>query len=146
MLVSGVAHELGAQVTRCFLDTGELLPEPPFSERIRILRRHLDLMVEVFGEKFGCIQFRKVAPWYAKRFGPASVFNKRIVRLESRAEFEEILALYIQWRAPFCDDAGALLPRFRLAPMIASFLQADDSPESTRREAIPVPRGPVEVW
>ncbi len=132
--------------TRRFLDTGVLDPEPPFAERIRILRRHLDLMVEVFGEKSGCMQFRKVAPWYAKRFGPASVFNKRVVQLQSRAEFEEILANYIKWRAQFCDDAGELTVRYRLAPMTASFLHDESEPESTRREAIPVPAGPVETW
>ena len=35
--------------------------------------------------------FRKVAPWYAKRFGPANEFNKRVVLVSSRAEFHEIL-------------------------------------------------------
>ena len=44
----------------------------------------------------------------------------------------------------FCDADGELLPRYRLAPMLASFQQ--DEPASTRREAIPVPKGPVEVW
>ena len=32
---------------------------------------------------------------------------------------------------------------FYLAPMIASFMQ---EPDSVRREQIPVPKGPVEVW
>jgi len=134
--------------TRHYLDTGELLPEPSFEERVRILSRHLDLMVEVFGEEHGCVMFRKVAPWYARRFGPASAFNKRVVHLRHRAELEEILADYRRWRAPFCDDLGNLLPRYRPGPMIASFLQDPDPdiPASVRREAIPVPRGPVEVW
>src|SRR5262245_33975833 len=36
--------------TRHFLATGELLPDPSFDERVRVMSRHLDLMVEVFGE------------------------------------------------------------------------------------------------
>ena len=52
--------------------------------------RHLDLMIEVFGETHGCRMFRKVAPWYARRFGPANEFNKRVVHLSTRAEFLEI--------------------------------------------------------
>jgi nifR3 family TIM-barrel protein len=132
--------------TRRYLDTGVLEAEPSFDERVRILRRHLDLMVEVFGETFGCMQFRKVAPWYAKRFGPASVFNKRVVQLRTRAEFEEILEEYRQWRRQFCDDTGELSVRYRLAPMTASFLRDASEPESARRTAIPVPGGPVEVW
>jgi tRNA-dihydrouridine synthase len=42
---------------------------PAFEERIRVMCRHYDLMVEVFGEDRGSLQFRKVAPWYSKRFG-----------------------------------------------------------------------------
>ncbi len=121
----------------------DLPPEPSFDERIRVMCRHLDLMIEVFGEEHGCRMFRKVAPWYAKRFGPANEFNKRIVRLASKAEFEEILANYKKWREQFLDGHGELLPRHQLAPMIASFMQ---EPDAVRREQIPVPKGAVEVW
>src|ERR1041385_4959589 len=38
------------QHTLHYLDTGELLPEPSFTERLRVMCRHLDLMIEVFGE------------------------------------------------------------------------------------------------
>jgi len=41
---------------------GELLPEPGFAERIGVMCRHLDLMIEIFGEEHGCRMFRKVAP------------------------------------------------------------------------------------
>ncbi len=71
--------------TRHYLETGELLAEPPFDERVRVMCRHLDLMVEIFGEALGCRMFRKVAPWYAKRFGPANEFNKHVVTLSTRA-------------------------------------------------------------
>src|SRR5437868_8269484 len=94
--------------TRHFIATGELLPEPLFAERVRVMCRHLDLMMEVFGEEHGCRMFRKVAPWYAKRFGPASVFNKRVVLLKSRAEFHEILRDYMEWRGQFLDADGEL--------------------------------------
>jgi len=129
--------------TRHYLDTGELLPEPPFAERVRVMCRHLDLMLEVFGEAHGCRMFRKVAPWYARRFGPASEFNKRIVRLASRAEFHDILENYLRWRRQFLDETGELKPQYRPAPMVASFMA---EPLAARRTAIPVPRGPVEVW
>ena len=55
------------------------------SERVRMMCRHLDLMIEVFGEELGCRMFRKVAPWYAKRFGPCHEFNKRVVQISTRA-------------------------------------------------------------
>ncbi|HZL14139.1 MAG TPA: tRNA dihydrouridine synthase DusB [Verrucomicrobiae bacterium] len=120
-----------------------LPPEPAFSERTRIMCRHLDLMIEVFGEELGCRMFRKVAPWYAKRFGPCHEFNKRVVQISTRAEFHDVLENYIRWRRQFLDEHGELLPRFQQPPMVASFMR---EPASTQREQIPVPKGPVEVW
>lgn len=128
------------------LQTGEVSPEPSLQERIRIMSRHLDLMIEVFGEDHGCVMFRKVAPWYSRRFGPVAEFNKRVVRLGSRAEFNEILDGYLRWRRQFCDEDGSLLPRYRPAPMTLNFNLETDDPPSTTRTSIPVPRGPVEVW
>jgi nifR3 family TIM-barrel protein len=131
------------QHTLHYLKTGELLTDPPFEERLRVMCRHLDLMIEVFGEPHGCRMFRKVAPWYAKRFGPASEFNKRVVLVFSRAEFYEILEYYRRWRQQFLDETGELKPRFRPAPLIASFMAEAGAGQAGH---IPVPKGPVEVW
>ncbi|HUC85498.1 MAG TPA: tRNA dihydrouridine synthase DusB [Candidatus Acidoferrales bacterium] len=126
-------------------DTDEdvLPPEPSFGERVRVMRRHLELMVEVFGEEPGCRMFRKVAPWYAKRFGPGHEFNKKVVHITTVAHFEEVLENYIHWRQQFLDDRGELQPRFQPAPLVASFMR---DPAFTQSGHIPVPKGPVEVW
>lgn len=129
--------------TARYLATGEAPPEPGFEERVHVMCRHLDRMIEVFGEEHGCRMFRKVAPWYAKRFGPASEFNKRVVLLSSRAQFDEILAAYRQWRAQFLDENGELKPRFRPLPLTASFMHPADAPAS---QTLRVPKGPVELW
>jgi nifR3 family TIM-barrel protein len=129
--------------TREFLDRGVLPAEPRFDQRVALMRRHLERMIEVFGEIHACRMFRKVAPWYSKRFGPANEFNKRIVLVENRAQFEEILANYLRWREQFLDDSGELKPQYRPAAIGSSFMEG---PASTRRDHIPVPRGPVEVW
>src|SRR5688572_4433426 len=128
---------------RQYLDTGKLPAEPSFEERLRVLCRHLELMIEVFGEAHGCRMFRKVAPWYSKRFGPANEFNKRIVQLSSRAEFHDLLEKYIKWREQFLDENGELKRQYQPAPLVASFMQ---DPGVATRNAIPVPKGPVEVW
>jgi len=125
------------------LRTGLVPPEPTFAERVRVMRRHLALMIEVFGEEHGCRMFRKVAPWYSKRFGPCHEFNKQVVRVTSAMEFETVLENYIRWRAQFLDGQGELQVRFQPAPLVASFMR---DPASTVREHIPVPKGPVEVW
>ncbi len=100
-------------------------------------------MVEVFGEELGCRMFRKVAPWYAKRFGPVSEFNRRVVQVSTKAEFHAVLENYLKWREQFLDENGELKAKFQPPPMVASFMQ---DPASTQRQQIPVPKGPVEVW
>jgi tRNA-dihydrouridine synthase len=122
---------------------GEISPEPPFAERVRVMSRHLDLMVEVFGEELGCRMFRKVAPWYAKRFGPAAEFNRHVVQIATRAQFNDVLENYLRWRRQFLDENGELKAKFQPAPMVASFML---EPEVALRQHIPVPKGPVEVW
>ena len=129
--------------TQQYLKSQQPLPEPSFDERIRVLCRHFELMVHVFGDVHGCRMFRKVGPWYAKRFGPANEFNKRIVQLGSRVEFYQILESYLNWRKQFLDENGDLKPAYRPGPMVASFMP---QPDVAHRQQIPVPQGPVEVW
>jgi tRNA-dihydrouridine synthase len=100
-----------------YLKTGQVLPEPALDERLDVMRRHLDRMIEVFGEEQGCRKFRKVALQYARRFGPAKEFDRRVVRLNSRAEFEEIVEHYRRWRTKVLDVHGDLLPHYRPRPL-----------------------------
>jgi nifR3 family TIM-barrel protein len=115
-----------------YLATGELLPEPGFEERITVMRRHLNLMVEVFGENVGCRMFRKVAMEYAKGFGPVAEFNRRIVTLSAQAELDSILAGYRAWRNRWIEQHGTLRPEFRAA--------------GSGIAGIRVPGGPNELW
>jgi nifR3 family TIM-barrel protein len=128
------------------LRTGELLPEPDLTERLRVLRRHFERYCEFYGEEHGARLFRKVAPWYAKRFGPAKPFKHSMIAITSRVDFEAAIAGYLAWRAQFCDERGELRPKFQPAPMVASFMRAADEEEAPGRDSIPVPKGPVEVW
>jgi nifR3 family TIM-barrel protein len=129
--------------TRHYLRTGELPPEPSFEERVRVMCRHLDLMIEVYGEETGCRLFRKVAAWYAKRLGPVIEFRRRLALLRTRDGFYTALTAYQAWRTQFCDARGELLPKYRQQKLVASFMRpkADSPPGAVR-----VPKGPVEVW
>ena len=127
------------------LRTGELLPEPTFDERVRVMRKHFERYVEFYGEHDGARHFRRVAPWYARRFGPSKPFKHAILAMSSRDDFERALAEFFAWRARFCDDQGELLPKFQPEPLVASFMRDADDPVFTR-DSIPVPKGPVENW
>jgi nifR3 family TIM-barrel protein len=129
------------QHTRHFLVTGELLPDPTFEQRVCIMRRHFDQMIAVFGEAHGCRMFRKIAPWYARRFGPANEFIKQVTLVSSKAHFTEILERYLVWRQQFLDNHGQLKPQYQPPPQVASFMQT-----SAVNSYIPVPKGPIEYW
>lgn len=132
--------------TAHLLRTGELLPEPDLTERLRVLRRHFLRYVEFYGEEHGARLFRRVAPWYARRFGPAKPFKQRILSITSEADFEAAIAEFLAWRRQFCDEQGVLLPKFTPAPLVASFMRDPMDPAAMAREAIPVPKGPVDLW
>lgn len=132
--------------TEHYLRTGELPPEPDLGERIRVLRRHFERYCEFYGEEHGARLFRKVAPWYAKRFGPAKPFKQRMITIESRADFDAAIAEFLDWRAQFCDERGQLLEKFRPQPMVASFMRDPADAAVHERTSIPVPKGPIEVW
>ena len=127
-----------------YFKTGQRPEEVSFAQRIKVIRRHLNLIIECFGEELGCKMFRKIGPWYAKQFGPNTFFNERITRLSSREEFEEILLSYQNWRVQFLDKWGQLLPAFQPKPLASSFLESQTP--VLKRTQIPVPAGPVELW
>ena len=113
--------------------SGEESPEATLDERLTVMARHLDLMVDVFGENIGCRMFRKVALEYAKRFGPTSEFNRHVVRLSTRSEFDEIVTAYRQWRAQFLDENHRLRPQYEPRSLEAV-------------STIATPKGPNELW
>jgi tRNA-dihydrouridine synthase B len=129
--------------TAHYLATGQLLPEATFEERKQVICRHLDLMIDYFGEARGCRMFRRVAKSYSRRFGPNNFFNRHIAGVKTKADFHRLLNEYTVWRQQFLDDAGELLPRFRPNPLKASFLEPGEDDEPVK---VAVPRGPVEVW
>ncbi|NBS87463.1 MAG: tRNA dihydrouridine synthase DusB, partial [Verrucomicrobia bacterium] len=42
------------RATAHYLETGELMPEPDFEERVRVMSLHLERNIEFFGEERGC--------------------------------------------------------------------------------------------
>ncbi|HUG09842.1 MAG TPA: tRNA dihydrouridine synthase DusB [Opitutaceae bacterium] len=131
--------------TRTYLDTGVLPPEATFDERVRVMTRHFERYIAFYGDERGALLFRKVAPWYAKRFGPSREFKRHIVTMRSRADYDNALARFREWRAQFLGDDGELRDKFQPKPLEPSFLRPEGD-DATERESIPVPKGPVENW
>jgi nifR3 family TIM-barrel protein len=128
--------------TDAFLRSGTLPPEASFAERLAVMRRHFERYCEFFGEEKGVLFFRKVAPWYARRFGPAKRFKQLVVKMVVKEDFDRTIAEYLAWRAPFCDEKGDLLAKYAPAPLASAFVGEGDA----ETPAIKVPKGPVDRW
>lgn len=125
----------------CHLNEGHAPAEPSFEDRVSVMTRHLEHMIAFFGEDRGCRLFRKIGPWYARRFGPSRYFRQRIHDFRTRAEYDGLMQGYREWRRPFVDDRGELLPRYAPGPQYSSITDDGEGPA-----AIPVPKGPVAAW
>ncbi|MDZ4816130.1 MAG: tRNA dihydrouridine synthase DusB [Verrucomicrobiota bacterium] len=130
-----------------FLRTGELLPDPTFDERLVVMSRHFERMIEVYGEELGVRMFRKVGPWYSRKFGPSNFFNKRVVLLNTRQEYHELLEAYRTWRSPFLDERGEV--KLQYSQIIPGSVFAEDVQgieNAGQSQGIPVPKGAVDTW
>lgn len=68
----------------------EVFPEPSIQERFRMFSRHLDLLLEIYGNEKGAFIFRKHAAWYLKGFPHISHFRKKLFSLSKPSEFYQL--------------------------------------------------------
>ena len=94
-----------------------------WQQHLDFMVRHLHLLAEHRGDYFGCITFRKVANWYCRVLKPGREIQQRMIRLESVAEFDEMVDRMRSQKTACGVESLAL----------------DDL-------AIPVPQGPTEHW
>ena len=74
-----------------YVETGERLPPPSTAERIDVMRRHLDLLIEFKGERVGIREMRKHAAWYTKGMIGGALLRDQFNRAESKADFISII-------------------------------------------------------
>jgi nifR3 family TIM-barrel protein len=101
--------------------TGDPGPPPGYFERLDFMETHLRRLVELRGEQFGCLQFRKVANWYCRVLKPGREVQQTLVMLDTLATFGRVVGRLREQGPPPGWQAGA-------AP------------------SIPVPKGPNERW
>ncbi len=73
-----------------FLKDERILPEPPVSERMRVMVKHIRLICEYKGERVGIKEARKHAAWYIKGIKGAAAYRQQVGTLESVAQLEEL--------------------------------------------------------
>jgi tRNA-dihydrouridine synthase B len=85
------------------LSGGDFQP-PSLLERQGVIRRHLELATDYYGEKVGTRDFRKHLLWYTKGLQGGAQFRKTVGRIGDRASAWEALQEYFHTLA---DPAGS---------------------------------------
>ncbi len=86
--------------TIVFLSTGTELPPPTYEERASFALRHLDMLIQLIGEKAAVPKMRKHAAWYVR--GIPGAASARIRINASRTRDEMARALEVAFLDPLC--------------------------------------------
>jgi tRNA-dihydrouridine synthase B len=101
--------------------TGQPGPDPSYDERIDLMCDHFHGLVMRRGERFGCLQFRKILKWYFHFTRMPRPLYKRLLNLSSPSLFDEVIAI--------------------------ARADGPDSPMPSHYDAeIPVPSGAIDKW
>ena len=73
-----------------YLEHEVILPEPPVSERMRVMVKHIKRICEYKGERVGIREARKHAAWYIKGIKGAAAYRQQVGTLESIEQLEEL--------------------------------------------------------
>ena len=81
-----------------YLETGEKLPEISADEKLKIVKEHLNLLVEEKGEDVAIKEFRKHLAAYSKNLPNSSNFRVKVNAIDDRKNLEKTLDEYfVHW-------------------------------------------------
>ena len=78
------------QQINAYMSEGRIIPEPPVSERMRVMVKHIKLICKYKGDRVGIREARKHAAWYMKGIKGAAQYRREAGMLESIEQLEEI--------------------------------------------------------
>ena len=73
-----------------YLKNEVILPEPPVSEQMRVMVKHIRRICEYKGERVGIREARKHAAWYIKGIRGAAAYRREVGALSSIEELEKL--------------------------------------------------------
>ena len=74
-----------------YLATGEILPLPTEAERLSVMLRHLDMLVEHKGEYLGIREMRRHGAWYTKGMHHSSELRLRFNQAVTKEDFVAVV-------------------------------------------------------
>ncbi len=66
-------------------------PDPDLGDVVVVMRRHAELLTDLYGEDKGCRDFRKHIAWYLKGFAVGSTLRRSLALTSSLAELDDLL-------------------------------------------------------
>ena len=78
------------QQISAYIKTGSIIPEPPITQRMIIMLKHIDKICEYRGERIGIREARKHALWYTKGIRNGAEYRRRLSVIESLDELKKI--------------------------------------------------------
>ncbi len=83
---------------RTYLETGQEVEPVSSEELVRVIRKHMELLVRYKGEYIGFREFRKHLGYYVKGRHNASKIRAQINQISSGEDLEEILEILLEGR------------------------------------------------
>lgn len=74
-----------------YINTGELLPEPTWEERLDMAERHMDLLTDYKGEVIGIREMRKNLGWYIKGLPHSAEMRVKINATTGRENMRAVI-------------------------------------------------------
>ncbi len=74
-----------------YLETGELLPEPTKEDKIKMIKKHLNYLLEIKPEKVALLEMRTEASYYLKGLQEAAPYKTEIFKSKTKEEFLKII-------------------------------------------------------
>ena len=78
------------QEINAYLNNEIILPEPPVTQKMHIMLKHIEKICEYKGERVGIREARKHAAWYTKGLHGAANYRARIGLISSIEELQQI--------------------------------------------------------
>lgn len=78
-----------------YMEKGIILPEPSIEERLSVMKRHIDLMMQYKSERTALMESRKHTAWYIKGIRGASKIRKMCGEIESAEDIARITEMIL---------------------------------------------------
>ena len=74
-----------------FLINGKILPRPSTRQVAKMMKRHLDLSVDYYGERIGTVRFRKFYIWYTRGFIKAKPLRRSTHQASNKLQMLKLI-------------------------------------------------------